>query len=437
MRKYVLFILIGICCQNCIEPFNDIPREVSESGLAGTLVVETTLTNELKRQQVVLSRPADLGFVNPPDSVINPVAVLSPIKPPVDYERNAAVTVSDDQGNDYLFEEDAPGIYQSQTAFAAQEGISYTLSIETDDGVRYSSTPESFQGLATIDSVYAVREQNDFGEEGVFIFLDGNSPDTNANYYRYTYEETFKIIAPEWRVQDFELTNYDPCALPVITFDLEIIFRDNGEGRVCYRTDASNTIIQNSTLGLQENTIQRFPVRFLSRNNYIISHRYSVLVRQYLQSQGAYDYYRTLESFSSSEDIFSTVQPGFLEGNIQSVDGEENRVIGYFEVAPVTEKRVYFNYDDLFPGEALPEYPVSCNPTAPPLDHVSYCFTGLTTNSCPFSIVESVNLNLISYYDLNTDGIGVCPGPYLVTNRACGDCTVLGDTPVPVFWEEE
>ncbi len=423
-------MLLGL--MGCVEVF-DVP--VNEADVTSTLIIEATLTNKLSRQNILLSRPSNFEVVNELDSVYDPVYPVRVRPPSIVFERNATVTVSDDQGNAYSFQESSPGTYTSDVEFAAEQGVSYELQVVTKDGTRYGSTPERFTETASIDEIYAVRELNNVGEEGVSIYLDGGSADPNANFYRYTYEETYKIIAPTWQRQDFVLSNYDPCAIP-ITYDLDIVFRDDGEGRVCYRTDPSEAIIQNNTSGLQQNRIEGFPVRFLPRNNFIISHRYSILVKQYVQSQNAYNYYEALESFSSNESVFSAVQPGLLEGNITAEGEGDKKVLGYFEVAPVTEQRLYFNYSDLFPGEPLPDYAIPCTETAPPLEHVSYCFTGLVANPCPLSLVESVNINLVSYVGLNSEGIGVCPGPYKINFRACGDCTILGESKVPDFWEE-
>ena len=120
-----------------------------------------------------------------------------------------------------------------------------------------------------------------------------------------------------------------------------------------------------------------------------------------------------------------------MEGNT------DTKVLGFFEVAPVVEKRMYFNYADLFPNETLPDYVVGCFPRSSPESHTSYCAMGLNSNTCPLSIIESVNIDLISYYGIN-EGIlvGVCPGPYVFTFKACGDCTILGSSTVPDFWEE-
>lgn len=435
MKKSIFNFLLLLIFTNCVEPF-DLVNEVDGSELESTLIVEGTLTNELKRQCILLSRPSDFEVVNEQDSIFDPNVNVLPIPPTINFERNAQVSINDTNGNQYSFSETSPGTYLSDTQFSAQQNIAYNLQINTTDGTSYSSTPETFEGIAQIDDIYTARDFNETDVEGVFIYIDASSSDAGANYYRYEYEETYKIIAPDWRPEDFVLSNYDPCALPQITYDLEIIFRDNEEGKVCYGTDPSEGIVQNTTLGLQENRATRFPVRFLNRENHIISHRYSLLVKQYVQSVNAYNYYRKLKSFSSSENVFSSVQPGLLEGNIKADSDSEKKVLGYFEVASVSEERVYFNYADLFPDEPLPDYAIPCVPSGPPLEHTSYCFTGMMGSLCPLSIVESVNIDLIAYYELNSEGLGSCPGPYLVTSRACGDCTVLGESNVPDFWIE-
>jgi hypothetical protein len=431
--KAVFTYLVVLLLVSCIEPYDVKSVQLDAEG---ALIVEATLTNELKQQKILLSRPADFAVVNVEDSIYDPVYPLRPRVPNIVFERNATVLVRDASGNVYRFTESSPGAYLSETAFAAQLGVGYRMTVVTADGTSYVSTEESYGSVAEIDAVYAVREFNSLGDEGVTIYLDARGNDQESKYYRYTFDESYKIIAPSWQPQDFKLTNYDPCALPTITYDLEIFSRDQEEGKVCYGKQSSSAIIQTTTLDLQENTITRFPIRFLDRENYIISHRYSILVKQYVQSQNAYNFYKTLNNFSSNKSIFSSVQPGILEGNVRVESGENKNVLGFFEVAAVVEKRMFFNYADLFPNEPLPEFAIPCIPWSPPLEHTSYCFTGMLGGLCPLSIVESVNINLISYFDLNTEGVGSCPGPYLVNYRACGDCTVLGASTAPDFWTD-
>ena len=63
-------------------------------------------------------------------------------------------------------------------------------------------------------------------EEGVTIFVD-YEPTQDSKYFRYEYEETYKIIAPKWSPFEFEPiapTVYVPVSRTV-------------EERVCYNTN--------------------------------------------------------------------------------------------------------------------------------------------------------------------------------------------------------
>jgi hypothetical protein len=110
--------------------------------------------------------------------------------------------------------------------------------------------------------------------------------------------------------------------------------------------------------------------------------------------------------------------------------------LGYFEVASVSEQRLFFDYRDFYPEEPLPLYVNKCVPFTAPLEHVSYCFRGpIGGDPCAQSLIERINIDLISYVDLNEGG-EMCSGPYLVVARECGDCTELGSNVVPSFWED-
>ncbi len=411
MKKLISIMLICVF-GGCVEPF-----EFETETFENALVVEASLTNKTKRHLVKLSRTFRFE-----EETAAP-------------ERNAVVQISDEFQNIIRFQEVEPGQYFSIDEFAAQPNINYTLAITTSDGVDYISSAESFTSGATITSVYAERETNVNGDDGIAIYLNAEDPSSNSQYYRYEYEETYKIIAPKWRSIDFKLTNYDPCGLPTITYDLEISERDE-EQQICYNTLRSQNIIQNSTVELSSNNIENFPVRFIQGDDFILSHRYSILVKQFTQSDEAFSYYQNLGNFSSSENVFSEIQPGFLEGNISS-SNDENMVLGFFEVASVSEKRLFFNYEDFYPDTPLPPYVSNCREFSAPLEHVSFCFMGpLGPNPCPQSLIERINLDLISYVGTNGENIGVCPGPYVVVARECGDCTVLGSNVVPDFWVE-
>jgi len=75
--------------------------------------------------------------------------------------------------------------------------------------------------------------------------------------------------------------------------------------------------------------------------------RYSIFVKQYVQNFAAHTFYQTLKDISGSESILSQTQPGFFAGNIKSDDNPNEKVIGFFDVSSVSNKRIFFNFSDL------------------------------------------------------------------------------------------
>lgn len=420
MKRGILLILcliiLGVTLDSCIEEF-----EAATQTFESALVVEGIVTDEEKQHRVSLSRAFRLDEEVPQK------------------ESGATVRVEDDQGNTYPFSEGESGIYSSNSVFAAQPGVKYELFITTGNGRSYRSKAVQTPDKVSIDGLSAVRESNDFEQEGVSILLDNGSTGGESKYFRYEYEETYKIIAPRWTSIEFVIIDDEFCA-DGDGFEVGVTDKEREE-RVCYNTVRSVDVIQATTLGLDQNTVTRFPVRFLNRNNYIISHRYSILVRQFSQTRDAFDFLQNLDDFSSSENVFSNVQPGFIEGNIDSMDADEENVLGYFEVASVSSQRLYFNYTDLFPDESLPPYAVSCDTDISPLltSFGAHCDGPRCDGNCRSPLIEAIRAGLIKFVDINVNEFPhlLGQGPYIATTTPCGDCTVLGSNVVPEFWVEE
>ncbi|WP_190808883.1 DUF4249 domain-containing protein [Flagellimonas sp. S3867] len=393
--KKGVFIIASMLFYGCIEPF-----EATFVDFESALVIEATITNELKQQQVVLSRTYEFEADGPTA------------------ESNANVSVSDTSGNTYIFEDMGNGVYLSNQDFAAQSGVSYQLSVTTQNGRSYGSSSVPFAQGTSIDQVSAERITNDDGINGMAIRVNSFDPNGSSKNYRYEYEETYRVIAPSW---DPTMLIGDPApdsGCNVIKVNNEI------NEQICYPTDVSNSIILTSTDDLEEDRVSNFMVRFIPRDNYIISHRYSILVRQFVQSNEAFIFFERLNELSSSESLFSQIQPGFLQGNVFSQDNEEERVLGFFDVSTVSEQRIFFDYDDFYPGEPLPPYVESCVPSAPPIASIGGC------------IVRPIIEIRAGVYAGDNDDMQVGEGPFFIVSRVCGDCSVLGTSEVPDFWIE-
>ncbi len=392
----IIFSIIVLFTNSCVEPF-DIKTTTFESAL----VIEATITNEFKFQEINLSRTFPLENEGP----------LT--------ESNANVKIIDDAQNTYIFQETSPGEYVSNHEFKALPNNSYQLFITTSEGKSYSSQPAQLTNSSQIDNIYASKEKDDLGLENISIFVDSFDPTGNSKYYRYEYEETYKIIAPFW-------SKYDLVVTYVPRYGVERVLRTKEE-QTCYKTVYSNAIIQTETNRFLEDRVSKFAVRVLQSDNTIISHRYSILVKQYIQSPEAFTFYKTLNKFSGSESLFSQNQPGFFNGNVFSTDNASEKVVGFFEISSVSSKRMFFNYRDFFPVEPLPPYFTECEPAAP--SNASY-------GGDPSLLFGLVQRGEVKYYDENGAPDFTMPGPFLVVIPECGDCTLFGTNVAPDFWLE-
>lgn len=147
------------------------------------------------------------------------------------------------------------------------------------------------------------------------------------------------------------------------------------------------------------------------------------MVKQYVENLAAYTYYETLKKISESGSLLSPRQPGYLYGNLRSTNNPTEKIIGYFDVASVSTKRIYFNYEDLFPGEFAPPYYTNCD---------EFCYRpGLEPYPCRTfdGFIQDLGLNKIAYQSAN-----VPSSVYNMVNIPCGDCTSFSSNIKPTFW---
>lgn len=384
--KSIAFLILSALLFSCTEPY-----ALQTNTFEDVVVIEATLTNELKKQEIKISRTYHFEENGPT------------------FERGANVIITDDQGNTYDFIEQSES-YVSASEFQAEPGRQYKLSITTANGKTYTSTNQTLTTVNQMESVVpavVVKE----GDRGVQINVSSFDPTNTSKYYRYTYEETYKVIAPKWVSHDLY---YDGS-----TSSFELALRDVNT-KTCYSTVNSNTIILTSTNELSEDRVIDFPVRFISNKDYIISHRYSILVKQYIQNLEAYTFYRTLKELSSSESLLSQNQPGFFYGNIKSVSNPQEKVIGFFDVSSVSSKRIFFNYTDLFPGEPLPPYFNECT-------DITFDISLAGPPSGTDRLKKAIETNSVRYFNQQNPEYNMVP-------PVCGDCTSFSSNLIPSFW---
>ncbi len=398
--KNILFLFTFsaiLLLQACTEPY--IPETETFDDL---LVVEASITNELKKQELKLTRTYKFEE-NRPETVMD-----------------ADVSISDNTGTIYDFQfRAADSLYVSTTEFQAVPGNEYTLNISTNDET-YISDAEVLPPPNQVSVDYEKKEVD--GELGVQIFANSYDPTNSSHYYRYEFQETYKVISPLYGIYEAYLQHSNAL---YSNYTIEYRLRE-GETRICYKTNHSNEIFLISTSDLSEDRVVDFPLRFISKENYILTYRYSILVTQYVESYAAYTFYETLKRISgSSGNILSPNQPGFVNGNISSVNNTNKKVIGFFDVASVSSQRIFLEYPDIYPGEQSPPFINECNvevlnrtpPTGPKDPALGY-----------HRLVDYIMLKKKLLYKVTGNN-------FSMVAPECTDCTSFASNQIPDFWE--
>ena len=395
---YKIFLFVGLVfgSVSCVDPY-----QLQTSNYEEAIVIEASITNEVTKHEVKVSKTYRLEDDNGNASITD-----------------AEVFVTDSDGVQYNFEFDTNS-YKSTSEFAALPEKQYTLTINTSNGKTYKSTPKKLTTVNQIESVVPIVKTNLDGERGISITVNSFDATNTSKYYRYEYEETSKVTAPKWRPA-YAVVNPDNSG--VVGHPYIELFNRTEEARTCYTPNKSNSIILTNTSTLIEDRVSEFEIRFLLQSDYTIAERYSVLVKQYVESLESYTYYRILQELSQSGEVLSPNQPGFIAGNLFSVDNPNEKVVGYFNVSSVSEKRIFFNYTDLFPGEALPPYFDVCEEI-----EFNYCFDPAPAECDGTSLNGLVLNDAVIYYQIS--GLN-----YTFIKPVCGDCTSFSSNIRPAFW---
>ena len=403
MKENLFKILsLLIILSSCIEKY-----EPKTTVFEPVLVVESTITNEYKKQQVKLSRAIPLDSIIP------------------DSEKNAIVKITTSNGNTYDFTEIEAGLYQSNDVFQAEPETAYQLYIKTENGKEYQSTKEQLTPLAPIENVYAENETVD-GKLGVQVYVDSQeNPD--AKYFRYEYEETYKLITPYPIYINVELEGnvyeYQFIVTPLTNSQRQ-------KKHICYPNGKNNQIILGNTLNRYPHKIEKLPVKFINYDDYRIAERYSIIIKQYVLNSDAYAFYKSLKDLGENTGGLSSIQQGFVKGNIDAMNSKDE-VVGFFNVNSVSQKRIYFNYSQF--GFSKPEYPFQCdvtrqldyNDNEPAIwdgdeDERYLIYTLLENRTPPYEALYFINQ----------------PKLIALVNPECSNCSAYYPSTRPDFWQD-
>ncbi|MDW7693876.1 DUF4249 domain-containing protein [Flammeovirgaceae bacterium SG7u.111] len=394
MKRLRIFILL-LVMSACLSPFE--PETTDYDSL---LVVDALLTDAPGPYKVALSY--SYGYEEGEEPA---------------YVSGANVSVMDEGGNVYKFNQSSDGIYLSDPSFQGEAGKKYKLSIIANENT-YESDYELLKASPPIDKLYANFETKNGTDGTIFgfqVYVDSNDPTSQTNYYRWDYDEAWAITSRFYTTSEW--VGSEPIPLD------RLIYR-------CYKTDFSKNILINNTRGLTEDRVSQQKLNYISTTEAgKLNQRYGMNVRQYALSENAYNFWKDLKEITESSGSLFDKQPFQVLSNIKNINAPDEPVLGFFEVSGTTTEKLFFSLQDVPEDEDYNVYyPLGeCN---------------LQVDTVLFSDYDEANylgnLNGVMYVDslYPADGPPI-PYAWRFAPAYCVDCR-LRDASLdpPLYWEE-
>lgn len=287
----VLCLMIGICAlSGCIEEYE---ASISEDD-SHLLVVEGTICSA-DTNRFYLSRTQPLNSSNASLMVTG-----------------AVVSVLGSDGSEYMTQ--ANGNCYSCWIGSLSPDVEYYLHIEAD-GEIYESEPQKplpTEKIAVISGV-----QNTPGDNiDVLITPDAPFDSDHANYYIWTYDET-------WEVR--------PQCTTFIYFDIEKMEKVDTIGMFPergWKNARSSDILVGASTNYEGQHIEKLKLYDINRGDERILHKYSGLVRQRAISKAEYEYELARRQAGSEMGGLFTPLPSALPTNIHCLTSHK-LVIGF------------------------------------------------------------------------------------------------------------
>ncbi len=326
MKSILLHILIftTLFVSSCVAPLDNFQQVANKS----FLTIEATLNNLSEPQTVYL-------FMSSPD-VEN--TYFLPIS-------NATIFYTDEKGvRTDLSETSLKGIYQTSGNFVGRIGGTYTLTIETRDGKKYKSLPETMRPVPEIENLinrFEILDNYGVGDPqraGFNLYLDFQDLPSEGDNYQWTWKHYQKL---DYNICTTCLKGYfdfrlNTCVLP----------RPATEKNLSYECDGTCLDISYSTdLNLFSDAYsngQRVTGKKVARIPYDDITPYYLQLEQRGITKNSYNYYQSLKiQTQNTGTLFDVPAETRYSVNIKSTTNPDEKILGVFDVFS-SKKKVFY-----------------------------------------------------------------------------------------------
>lgn len=381
MKRILYYCSFFLLASSCKEKY----ESPIQSPTTGYLVVDGVLNSGTGPATITLTRTTKFENKN------------------IVYERNAIITVQGTDSSVRSLPEKTPGIYTADN-LNLNSALKYRLRINTSNGKRYLSDFVEVKSNPPIDSI-----SWKYTDEGLQTYVNTHDPQGKALYYQWYYEETWQIVSSFYPTLKYQLLGprYSVVYKDSTTFGYDPTIVN------CWQFENPLTINLGSTAKLSQDLIF-LPLVFIPRRSIKLGVLYSMNLKQYTWTKEGYAFMEKMKKNTESTGSVFDPQPSELKGNIRNASDETEPVIGYFNICPLREQRIFIRPSQV-PGWG---YDPGC-----------------------YSVeIENVSDSIIK------KGLGLLPiepmqiGRFnnIVTFRAgppdCSDCTLRGTNKKPSYW---
>jgi hypothetical protein len=167
---------------------------------------------------------------------------------------------------------------------------------------------------------------------------------------------------------------------------------------------------------MSEDRVYRLPLNFITTQTDRLTRKYSLLVKQYSLTENEYLYWDKIQKILQETGGLYDIVPVSVKSNITCIDDPAIKVLGYFSVSGVSEKRLFINPDI----KGFPRWYKDC-----PHDTVASWLANPRLFKSEFPIEDY-------WYP----GQAIAYPYYVVTyNKSCWDCSITGSKIKPSYWD--
>jgi hypothetical protein len=384
MKKLIFYIpmlLLAACKERYDAPV--------QSPVTGYLVIEGSVNSDAGTTQIVLSRSGSLRNSQPI------------------YETGATVKLEADDNSVYPFSEKGQGQYSADNP-ALATNKKYRLRIQTKSGKQYLSDFTPINSNPPIDTISWKKENGD----GLQLYIQTHDPLNNTRYYQWSFDESWQIYMPYISVLKYKITGNGSTQHYSVVYKDSTTFSYDPTIIICWQFYSSQNLLLGSTAKLSSDIVY-LPIEFIPHASVKLSVMYSINVKQYSWTKQGYEFLERMKKNTESTGSVFDPQPSELKGNFHCVTDPTEPVIGYFNICPAREKRIFIKSSDVVPWG----YNSGCDEIE--VENISDSILTKAIGRVPTTIGKTFNGSIVTFFAAQ---------PY------CVDCTLSGSNKKPAYW---